>query len=192
LAVRILGILGILILAACSGPAATRPGHLPLTPPPREIVVSPEAANAFSERIQGAIHTQDATIEIEVREEELTSYLVLNAEDAGYKAMGTLRIWLTHDGIWVHIPVPLAPDRDSRAILKADDHLLALIRPTASEGALHVTIDAARWLGHALPRWLLTSIQMAANDALVDANLPMDVDQIVLDEGSLRIVLMPR
>ncbi len=127
-----------------------------------------------------------------IREEELTSYLVLNTQDAGYRAMGTLHIWITQDGLWVHTQIPLGLDRDPRARLKVDDGLLTLIRPTASEGALHVTIDAASWRGHSLPRWLLHSIEVAANDALVDANLPMDVEQIVLDEGSLRIVLTPR
>jgi hypothetical protein len=192
LAVRILDILWIAILTACAGPVASRTSPLPLTPPPREVAISPAAANAFNERIQNALDAQDANIEIEVHEEELTSYLVLNAENASYKAMSALRIWITHDGVWVHTPIPGEPDRDPRARLNADDGLLALIRPTVSEGALHVSLDAARWRGRAVPRWLLTLIEAAANDALVDADLPANVEQIVLGEGALHIVLTPR
>ena len=86
----------------------------------------------------------------------------------------------------------LGLDRAPRTVRSANDDVAALIRPTVSEGALHITIVTATWRGHTLPRWLLASAEAVANDALADANLALDVEQIVLGEGSLHILLNSR
>jgi hypothetical protein len=191
LAVRLLGILRIGILAACSGPAISRPTPLPPTPPPREIAISSAAANALSERIKDAILAQDSRIELDIREEELTSYLVLEAQNAD-KTVSAPRIWITPEGLWMHAPIASGRHRGPYVAPSTTNDLLILIYPTASQGSLHVTITTASWRGRALPRWLLTWAETAVNDALADTNLAVDVEQIILSEGSLRIVLVPR
>ena len=108
-------------------------------------------------------------------EEELTSYVALNVQGSSVRSIA---IWITRGGIHVSAELHLLGQHTVEAALDVTCH----------DGQLQTRMQHATLDRRPLPRFVLASIQEATNDALADAHLFIDVEQIILREGSVLIL----
>lgn len=142
--------------------------------PTREIVVSAEAAKRLNDMISDATRSK-GPLRLLISEEELTSYVALNVQGSSVRSIA---IWITRGGIHVSAELHLLGQHTVEAALDVTCH----------DGQLQTRMQHATLDRRPLPRFVLASIQEATNDALADAHLFIDVEQIILREGSVLIL----
>jgi len=148
--------------------------HASIAPPPREAKVSEAAARHLGDRISAALGER-GPLRLTVTEEELTSYLALNSQSLPLR---DITVWLTQG----HICFAAQLDVWGRPKVQGQLGL------TCSQGKLQVQLQVVTVDGRSLPRLLLASMEQAANDALMDAQVPVRFEQVVMTEGSALIV----
>lgn len=137
--------------------------------PPREIHISPEAARQMTDRITETMR-DSGPFRLLISEVELTSYAALNLRGTEIRKIA---IWFTQGRICLSAQFDLWGPRTIKAMLIA----------TCRDDSIQIDVQKATLDGRLLPRFILASIQDAANDALADAHLSVRVKQIVLGEG---------
>ena len=158
----------LIALAACA-PVAPPAGEQPSG----QAEISPELARNLRDRMAEAMQG-DGAVRLLVNEEELNSYLAYVLQETWVREI-TVR--LTKEGVYLSAEIYLLGPRSMQASLDV----------TADCGRPKVCVRHASLDGHPLPRFLLASIQEAMNDALVDANLPVRVQDALFSEGSVLV-----
>lgn len=141
--------------------------------PPQRVAISEDAARRLSERVSKALQTP-GPLRLDLTEEELASFLALHSQ--GLPLEG-LAIRLARGQIWFW------------AKIKLWNHpaLHGQLGLTCDRGRIQVHLNQAWLNGHRLPRFLLASVEKAANDALSDIQLRLQVEHITLDDGAISI-----
>jgi|YNPNPStandDraft_1061719.scaffolds.fasta_scaffold06306_3 hypothetical protein len=147
----------------------------PSAPPAREITPSREAAQRLSERFATAL-AQPGPVQLTLYEDELTSYLALNA---GEGALRGITVWLTGEGAYLAGQLTFG---------KKLYPLAALVTVTSERGQPRLRLLWFTLAGRSVPRWVQRSLEQALNDALTDAHLPLDLQEVRWSEGSLTLV----
>ena len=142
---------------------------------PRRVAVSEDAARRLSDRVSKALQGR-GPLYVSVTEEELTSYLALNLQGLPLRC---LAVWFTQG------QMRFSAQLDAWGQPEIRGHLgLA-----CSKGKIQVCLIQATLNGQPLPRFLLASVEEAANDALADAQVPLRVERISLNEGSVLVTV---
>jgi hypothetical protein len=158
------------LLVGCGGRAAIPTSDQPFKP----VVVSEEASRRAVEHVMAALD-EPGPFRLTLTDEELTSYL---ATDAPNDTIDDVAIWLTPNQ--VHLAGQLRAWGQHR--------IQAVLTLIPYEGTLRVGIQRGLLDGRPLPRFLLASLEKAINDALADAASPVEIDQVLVSEGSVLIV----
>jgi hypothetical protein len=151
----------------------TQQSKIPNEVPSPRPVISEEAAHQLSERVSKALQTP-GPLHLNLTEEELTSYLALNAQSLPLEAP-TLRLIQGQLWFWAKIAVWSHP------VICGELNL------TCDKGQIRVHLNQAWLNGQRLPRFLLASVEQAANDALADIQLPLQVEHISIGDGTMVI-----
>lgn len=151
---------------------STKP--LPLENPPRPIPISQEAATRLEERFTEAMrnHTR---MDLTLSDEEATSYAVQALQGNG---MRELSIWFT----------PLLAHVQASIDYRGNHTVKAILTLEAPQGILKMHVQRATLDGQKVPRWILASVEAAANDAIADAQSPLWVEEITCGNGTLHLI----
>ncbi len=163
-------LLTLVMLLSC----ARRSSVIPSAPPARAVIISAEAAQRLSDRCAAAL-AQSGPFQLTIAEEELASYLALNAGEGPLRGVA---LWLTHEGAYL----------SARLELGRGYPLAALVTLTSDRGQPRMRLLWLTVAGHSAPRWIQASLEQALNDALADARLPLHLEEAIWDEGSLTLI----
>jgi len=161
------------VLSALIGCSQDRPSP-PSARPPRAVPKSEEAARRLVARVDQALRTPGPA-RIVIAEEEITSYLAMTLADGPIQ---DLSVWFTPGEIRLW----------ARLRTRGELRLRAVLTVALQGGDAQVQVHHAALNGRPLPRFLLASFQGAANAALADAHLPLQMEELALGEGSMVIV----
>jgi hypothetical protein len=114
-------------------------------------------------------------VRLSLTEEELTSYLALNAEGT---PLSQVTAWFSQGQ--VHL--------SARLRCCGAPHLRAALAFVPDGGRLQVHVTQFSLFGRPLPGFLRASIEEALNDALADASSPLQVDQVQFGERTAVIL----
>lgn len=166
----VLALMSLMVLVGC----AQRARPIPSAPPPRAIPISAEAAQRLSERFAAAL-AQPGPFQIAITEEELASYLALNAGEGPLK---DISLWLTEQGAYLSAKIELGRRYP----------LAAQVTVISEQGRPRLRLVWLTVAGRSMPRWIQASLEHAFNDALADAHLPLRLEEIRWGEGNLTLV----
>ena len=111
---------------------------------------------------------------LDVHEQEATSYL---AAVLPKETVTQATLWFSEEGIYLRLEL---------ALLRSHE-LLARLGVHADGGLVRIRVQDATLDGRHLPRFLLISVEEAANDALADMHLPLQIREIALGEGYMTV-----
>ena len=131
------------------------------------MAASPEAADALTARLTALDGTQ-GPFELTVSEQELTAYARANLAGTPVQDVS---IWLEPEGVHLLASVDLGSTHALYAFAQLD----------CAEGALQVDSLHLALDGHVVPRWIVASLEKAANDALADMQTALRLERITLD-----------
>lgn len=140
---------------------------------PQHVELSEEAARQVSERVLKALQTP-GPLRLDLTEEELASYFSFNSSGLPLVDL-VIRVNQGQIWFWARIDIWSRPVIHGRLSLTCD------------EGKIQIRLDQTWLSGRRLPRFLLASIEKAANDALSDIQLPLQIERIVLDDGIVSV-----
>ena len=167
--------ISLVCLCLLSTLAGCKPERSPeLLQPPREITVSPEAAQRLTDLFTRAMSTH-GSVRILIGEEEVTSYLFPSLQAT---AISDIRVWFTQETMCLTAQLDMCGQHTIGAILSV----------ACRDGVLQACVRQATLDGQHLPRFVLASVEEAINDALADAQLSLRVRQVVLGEGFMLIM----
>ena len=172
----VLGTHGILILACLLGLSTScqRPNSsLTLQPPSRRLAISEQAATRLGRRVAETIR-EPGPWHLVITEQELTSYV---AKNLPANLLHDPEIWFTKKNIYLVAQVGRSGKRKVHAVMTLGSH----------DGVLRIALQHGYLDTQPLPRFLLISIEEAANAALADIQSPFRVEQLLLNEGFILI-----
>jgi hypothetical protein len=146
--------------------------------PQKRISVSDKAANDIVDQLSEIMKT-DQAFNILLTDEGLTSYMQVYIVDDN---LHEPTAWVTGQGIYA----------GARLGRRGEHEVRALVAIQVDRGTLYATISRATFDGLALPRFLLYCMEEIANTILADMPWPVQIEQIVLEEGALTIQGRPR
>lgn len=132
----------------------------------------PADAAALVERVQ-AVGAQNGPFALTLSEQELTAYLQTSLQGTPVDAA---TLWIEPQGIYV-----LASN------IEFELELCGLLTLSVAEDTPRVALASATLNGRRLPRWLLASLSMSANDVLADMQRSWSIERIELEQGSARV-----
>jgi hypothetical protein len=113
------------------------------------------------------------SFELVVSEAELTAYAL---ESAG-AAVSELSVWIEPEG--VHVVATTGDGAGHRAY--------ALVGLAEADQRARLALVHVELAGHRVPRWIVASLEKAANDALDDMQLTWRVERVALGSGTATI-----
>lgn len=148
-------------------------GAMP-SPPARDVTASPERAHALAARVR-ALGSTRGDFTLVASEAEVTSYL---AEATSGSPVERLTVWFVPDAVHTRATVVLG---------RRPVEIIAVLRLAAHEGTIAARLEHGTWNGRRIPRFVMTSVQEALNDALEDVQLGVAVKTIALTKGHITL-----